>query len=80
MLATIETPELDQQLAAAQAKATASDALVLVAKSNAALAKLTYDRWQGTAPGRRLRARSGSRSRPTTSPPRPTSTPPKPRP
>lgn len=45
VLATIETPELDEQLAAAKAKVNASDAQVQVAQSNEAIAKITYDRW-----------------------------------
>jgi RND family efflux transporter MFP subunit len=51
LLATIETPELDQQLVAAKAKTTASDAQVKVAESNVSIAKLTYDRWKNALPG-----------------------------
>ena len=50
-LATIDTPELDQQLAAAKAKADASDAQVSVAQSNQSIAKLTYDRWRDSPRG-----------------------------
>jgi RND family efflux transporter MFP subunit len=51
VLATIDTPELDQQLNAAKAKAEASDAQVEVAQSNASIAKLTYDRWRDSPKG-----------------------------
>ncbi len=51
VLATIDTPELDQQLAAAKAKADASDAMVEVAQSNESIAKLTYDRWRDSPKG-----------------------------
>ncbi len=51
VLATIETPELDQQLAAAQAKAAASDAQVDVAQSNESIARLTFDRWRDSPKG-----------------------------
>ena len=45
ILATIETPELDDQLMAAKAKLKASEAEVKVQQSNVAFAKTTYDRW-----------------------------------
>jgi RND family efflux transporter MFP subunit len=45
VLATIETPELDEQLAAARAKLNASNAQVQVAQSSQAIAKITFDRW-----------------------------------
>ena len=51
VLATIDTPELDQQLAAARAKAAASDAQVDVARSDQSIAKLTYDRWRDSPKG-----------------------------
>ncbi len=51
VLAVIDTPELDQQLAAAKAKAAASDAQVNVAQSNQDIAKLTYDRWRDSPKG-----------------------------
>ena len=51
VLATIDTPELDQQLNAAKAKADASDAQVAVAQSNESIAKLTYDRWRDSPRG-----------------------------
>ena len=50
-LCVIATPDLDQQLAAAEAKAAASDAAVAVAQSNADIAKLTYDRWRDSPKG-----------------------------
>ena len=49
LLATIETPELDDQLTAAQAKLKATQAEVNVAQTNAEFAKTTYGRF--TAPG-----------------------------
>jgi len=45
VLATIDTPELDKQLAAAQAKLNAAQSDVLVAKSNRDFAETTYKRW-----------------------------------
>ena len=51
VLATIDTPELDQQLNAARAKAAASDAQVEVAQSNVSIAQLTYDRWRDSPKG-----------------------------
>jgi len=51
ILATIETPEMDQQLNAARAKAAASDAQVKVAESNVSIAKLTYERWRDSPRG-----------------------------
>jgi RND family efflux transporter MFP subunit len=51
VLATIDTPEMDQQLNAARAKAAASDAQVQVAASNVSIAKLTYDRWRDSPKG-----------------------------
>ncbi len=45
VLATIDTPELDDQLAGSQAKLKASEADVNVMQANAAFAKTTYDRW-----------------------------------
>ena len=51
VLATIDAPEVDQQLAAARAKAAASDAQVDVAQSNESIAKLTYDRWRDSPKG-----------------------------
>ena len=51
VLATIDTPELDQQLNAAKAKADASDAQVAVAQSNESIAKLTCDRWRDSPKG-----------------------------
>lgn len=50
-LATIETPDLDQQLNAAKAKVQAATAEVNVAKTSVDIAKITYDRWQGSPPG-----------------------------
>ena len=51
VLATIDTPDLDQQSAAARAKAAASDAQVAVAQSNESIAQLTYDRWRDSPRG-----------------------------
>ncbi len=51
VLATIETPELDQQLNAARAKAAASEAQVQVAESQVSITKLTYDRWKDSPQG-----------------------------
>jgi RND family efflux transporter MFP subunit len=51
VLATIDTPEMDQQLNAARAKAAASDAQVKVAESNVSISKLTYDRWRDSPRG-----------------------------
>jgi RND family efflux transporter MFP subunit len=45
VLATIDTPELDDQLAGAEAKLKASEADVNVQQANSAFAKTTYDRW-----------------------------------
>jgi len=51
VLATIDTPELDAQLEAAQAQLTASEAEVKVKEADADFAKTTYDRWQGSPKG-----------------------------
>jgi RND family efflux transporter MFP subunit len=51
LLATIDTPELDDQLAAAQAKLKVSEADVAVAQANTVLAKSTYDRWWNSPKG-----------------------------
>jgi RND family efflux transporter MFP subunit len=51
VLATIDTPELDQQLNAARAKAAASAAQVDVAASDVSIAKLTYQRWWDSPKG-----------------------------
>jgi RND family efflux transporter MFP subunit len=51
VLATIDTPELDAQLAAAQAQYAASEADVKVRESEAEFAKSTFDRWQGSPKG-----------------------------
>jgi RND family efflux transporter MFP subunit len=51
VLATIDTPELDAQLEAAQAQLKASDAEVKVKEADADFAKTTYDRWQGSPKG-----------------------------
>jgi RND family efflux transporter MFP subunit len=51
VLATIETPDLDQQLTAARAKAGASAAQVQVAEADAAFAKQTYARWRDSPRG-----------------------------
>ena len=51
VLATIETPDLDQQLLAARAKAGASAAQVQVAEADATFAKQTYARWRDSPKG-----------------------------
>jgi RND family efflux transporter MFP subunit len=51
VLATIDTPEMDQQLNAARAKAAASAAQVTVAESSVSIAKITYDRWKDSPKG-----------------------------
>jgi RND family efflux transporter MFP subunit len=51
VLALIETPELDQQLNAARAKAATSEAQVNVAQSSVSIAKLTWDRWRDSPKG-----------------------------
>ena len=51
VLAKIDTPEMDQQLNAALARAAASQAQVNVAKSSVSIAKLTNDRWRESPKG-----------------------------
>jgi len=51
LLATIETPELDAQLAEAQAELRTADAQVLARASEAELAKTTHERWRDSPPG-----------------------------
>jgi RND family efflux transporter MFP subunit len=51
VLATIDTPELDAQLEAAQAQLKASEAEVTVREADVDFAKTTYDRWQGSPKG-----------------------------
>jgi RND family efflux transporter MFP subunit len=51
VLAIIETPDLDQQLQAARAKAAASESQVHVVESDVSIAKLTYDRWRDSPKG-----------------------------
>jgi RND family efflux transporter MFP subunit len=51
VLAKIDTPEMDQQLNAAVARAAASQAQVNVAKSSVSIAKLTNDRWRESPKG-----------------------------
>jgi RND family efflux transporter MFP subunit len=51
VLATIETPELDDQLAAAKAKLDATQAEVTVAQSNVDFARSTFARWSGSPKG-----------------------------
>jgi RND family efflux transporter MFP subunit len=51
ILATIDTPEMDQQLTAAKAQAAASAAQVTVAESSVSISKLTYDRWKDSPKG-----------------------------
>jgi RND family efflux transporter MFP subunit len=51
VLATIETPDLDAQYAAAQADLDAARAKVKVAKASMEFAKTTYDRWRDSPQG-----------------------------
>ncbi len=51
VLATIDTPELDAQLEAAQAQLKASEAEVTVKEADVEFAKTTYERWQGSPRG-----------------------------
>ena len=51
VLATIETPDLDAQLAAAQAKVKASKALVIARQAEAEFAQTTYQRWKDSPKG-----------------------------
>jgi RND family efflux transporter MFP subunit len=51
VLATIDTPELDAQLEAAQAQLKASEAEVTVKEADAEFAKTTFERWQGSPKG-----------------------------
>ena len=51
VLARIETPDLDAQLAAARAELKAADAQVLSRQAEAELAKSTYDRWRESPKG-----------------------------
>jgi RND family efflux transporter MFP subunit len=51
VLATIDTPELDAQLEAAQAQLKASEAEVTVREADVDFAKTTFDRWQGSPKG-----------------------------
>jgi multidrug efflux pump subunit AcrA (membrane-fusion protein) len=51
VLATIETPDLDAQFAAAQADLDAARAKVNVAKASMEFAKTTYDRWRDSPKG-----------------------------
>jgi RND family efflux transporter MFP subunit len=51
VLALIETPELDAELAGAQAQLKAAQAQVLVRKAQADFAKTTYERWRDSPKG-----------------------------
>jgi multidrug efflux pump subunit AcrA (membrane-fusion protein) len=51
VLATIETPDLDADLAAAKAKLAASQAQVAVRQADADFAKTTYERWRDSPAG-----------------------------
>jgi RND family efflux transporter MFP subunit len=51
VLADIETPETDAQLAAAKAKLNAASAAVKVREAEAQFAKTTYARWRDSPPG-----------------------------
>jgi RND family efflux transporter MFP subunit len=51
LMALIETPDLDAQLAGARAQLQAAQAQVLVRKAQAEFAKTTYDRWRDSPKG-----------------------------
>jgi len=51
VLAIIETPELDAQLAASQAKLNAVEATVIARQADANFAKTTYERWRDSPKG-----------------------------
>lgn len=51
VLADIDTPELDAQLAAAQAQLKVAKAQVVVWEAEAEFASANYQRWKGAAPG-----------------------------
>jgi RND family efflux transporter MFP subunit len=51
VLATIDTPDLDAELAAAQAKLESAKADVKVREAQAAFAKTTYERWRNSPTG-----------------------------
>jgi RND family efflux transporter MFP subunit len=51
VLALIETPDLDAQLAAARAQLQAANAQVLARQAEAELSKSTYDRWRDSPKG-----------------------------
>ncbi len=51
VLATIETPELDAQLRAANANLTAAESQVAVEKANSDFANTTYQRWKDSPDG-----------------------------
>jgi len=51
VLALIETPELDAELAGAQAQLKAAEAQVFVRRAQADFAKTTYDRWRDSPKG-----------------------------
>ena len=51
VLASIETPDLDAQLAAARAQLNAAKAQVLARKAEAEFSKTTYDRWRDSPKG-----------------------------
>jgi RND family efflux transporter MFP subunit len=51
VLAVIETPDLDAELAAARAQLKATEATVLVRKAETAFAQTTYERWRDSPKG-----------------------------
>jgi RND family efflux transporter MFP subunit len=51
VMATLDTPELDSQLSAAQHQLAVASAEVKVREADAEFAKTTYDRWQGSPKG-----------------------------
>ena len=51
VLALIETPDLDAQLAAARAQLQAGEAQILVRQAETRLSRTTYERWRDSPPG-----------------------------
>ncbi len=51
VLAEIETPDLDAQLAAAQAKLNSAQAVVMVRQAEKQFAETTYQRWRDSPKG-----------------------------
>ena len=62
VLAEIETPDLDAQLAASQAKLNSARAVVKVREAEEQFAQSTYQRWRRLAQRRRVRAGAGKQA------------------